>query len=115
MRADMAALLGEIINARKSRALSHKDLEELSGVEQTMISRIESGATDPQLGTVLKILQSLGKTLAVVDRAHSNNKALQNFLQFEPLTDDVHEAILEARRKDAEYAANPINDRKPMD
>jgi predicted transcriptional regulator len=32
-----------------------------------MLARIESGETDPQLVTVLKILRPLGKTLAVVD------------------------------------------------
>ncbi|MDR1620067.1 MAG: hypothetical protein LBS18_05345 [Clostridiales bacterium] len=30
-------------------------------------TEIESGGTDPQLGTVLRILRPLGKTRAVVD------------------------------------------------
>ena len=33
------------------------------------------------------------------------DKALENLLNCEPLTDDVYESILEARREDAEYAA----------
>jgi len=38
------------------------------------------------------------------------DKALQNFLDCQPLTDDVYESILEARREDAQYAAsNPDN------
>ena len=39
------------------------------------------------------------------------DKALDNFLRCDPLTDDVLESILEARREDAEYAANNKNDR----
>lgn len=60
------ALIGEIINARKKMGLSQKKLEELSGVKQPIIARMEKGLTSPQIETVLKILASLGKTLAVV-------------------------------------------------
>jgi predicted transcriptional regulator len=41
-------------------------LEELSGVRQPVIARLENGETDPHLTTILKILRPLGKTLAVV-------------------------------------------------
>ena len=37
---------------------------------------------------------------------YEKDKALENFLQSEPFTDDVYDAILEARRLDAEYEAN---------
>lgn len=60
------ALIGEIIKARQERGLSQKKLEELSGVKQPIIARMEKGSTSPQLKTVLKVLASLGKTLAVV-------------------------------------------------
>ncbi|GHV41735.1 transcriptional regulator [Synergistales bacterium] len=60
-------IVGEILKARQEENLTQRALEELSGVRQPMIARIENGNTDPQLGTVLKILRSLGKTLAVVD------------------------------------------------
>ena len=60
------ALIGEIIKARKEEGLSQKRLESLCGVKQPVIARMESGASDPQLGTVLKILSSLGKTLEIV-------------------------------------------------
>ena len=54
------------IDARKKQGISQKKLEELSGVKQPVIARMETGKTAPQLDTVLKILASLGKTLAVV-------------------------------------------------
>ena len=60
------ALMLEIIDARKKQGISQKKLEELSGVKQPVIARMEKGKTAPQLDTVLKILASLGKTLAVV-------------------------------------------------
>ena len=40
--------------------------EELSGVKQPVIARIEKGTSSPQIETVLKILAPLGKTLAIV-------------------------------------------------
>ena len=60
------ALIGELIKARQEKGLSQKKLEELSGVKQPIIARMEKGRTSPQLDTVLKVLAPLGKTLAVV-------------------------------------------------
>lgn len=59
-------LIGELIKARQEKGISQKELEELSGVKQPIIARMEKGSTSPQLGTFLKVLASLGKTLAVV-------------------------------------------------
>ena len=42
------------------------------------------------------------------------DKALDNFLRCDPLTDDVYASILEARREDAEYAANHTDDKVKM-
>lgn len=63
------ALIGELIKARQEKGISQKKLEELSGVKQPVIARMERGTTSPQLDTVLKLLAPLGKTLAIVDRA----------------------------------------------
>jgi len=60
------AIIGELIKARQEKGISQRDLEELSGVKQPIISRMESGSTSPQLDTVLKVLAPLGKTLVVV-------------------------------------------------
>ncbi|GHV30151.1 putative HTH-type transcriptional regulator [Clostridia bacterium] len=66
------ALLGEIINARKDNGLTQQKLEEISGVKQPVIARLEKGTTDPQLSTMIKILTSMGKTLAVVPLKATN-------------------------------------------
>lgn len=60
------ALIGELIKARQEKGISQKKLEELSGVKQPIIARMEKGNTSPQLDTILKVLAPLGKTLAVV-------------------------------------------------
>ena len=61
------ALVGELIKARKERGISQKKLEELSGVKQPIIARMEKGSTSPNISTVLKVLAPLGKTLYIGD------------------------------------------------
>ena len=65
------ALIGELIKARQEKGLSQKKLEELSGVKQPVIARMEKGTTSPQLDTILKVLAPLGKTLAIVPLEHN--------------------------------------------
>ncbi len=58
-------IIGALIKARKEQGISQKKLEELSGVKQPIIARMEKGYTSPQLETVLKVLEPLGLTLEV--------------------------------------------------
>ncbi|MCL1788401.1 MAG: helix-turn-helix transcriptional regulator [Defluviitaleaceae bacterium] len=60
------ALMTELANARHEQGITQRKLEELSGVRQPVIARMENGTNSPQLDTVLKVLASLGKTLAIV-------------------------------------------------
>jgi len=60
------ALIGELIKARQERGISQRKLEDLSGVKQPVIARMEKGSTTPQIGTVIKVLASLGKKLVIV-------------------------------------------------
>ncbi|MCI8828992.1 MAG: helix-turn-helix transcriptional regulator [Ruminiclostridium sp.] len=60
------AIIGELIKARQEKGISQKKLEELSGVKQPVIARMEKGYTSPQIDTLIKLLVPLGKTLAVV-------------------------------------------------
>ncbi len=59
------ALIGELIKSRKEKGLTQRQLEELSGVKQPIIARIENGKSIPNLSTLLKLLAPLGKTLAI--------------------------------------------------
>ena len=61
-----AVLMGQLIEARQSQGISQKRLEELSGVFQPVIARMEKGITNPQIGTLLKVLYPLGLTLKIV-------------------------------------------------
>jgi len=61
------AIISELIKARSEKNISQRELEQLSGVRQPIISRLEAGATSPQLDTVLRLLAPLGKTLYVGD------------------------------------------------
>ena len=60
------AIIGELIKARNEQGISQKKLEELSGVKQQVIARIETGTVNAQIETILKLLVPLGKTLAIV-------------------------------------------------
>ncbi len=71
------AIIGELIAARKEKGISQKKLEELSGVKQPIIARMERGNTNPQLDTILKVLVPLGKTLAVVPLEKKDNEEIE--------------------------------------
>ena len=58
-------LLEELVKVRKNAKLSQKQLEILSGVAQPCIARTEKGSTDPNLTTLLKLLEPLGFTLSI--------------------------------------------------
>ena len=60
------SLIGELIKTRQEQGISQKKLEELSGVKQPVIARMEKGYTSPQIDTLLKVLAPLAKTLAIV-------------------------------------------------
>ena len=61
------AIISELIKARKEQGISQKKLEELSGVKQPVIARMENGSTNPNINTILKVLAPLGKTLYIGD------------------------------------------------
>ena len=60
------ALITELIQARQEQGLTQKQLEELSGVKQPVIARMERGTSTPSVSTILKLLTPLGKKLAIV-------------------------------------------------
>jgi len=60
-------LMIQIARARKENGITQKKLEEMSGVRQPVIARMETGATSPQLDTVMKVLAALGKKLVITD------------------------------------------------
>ena len=61
-----AAIVAEMVRARKENGITQQELEKRSGVRQPVIARMEKGNTHTQLDTVLKVLAAMGKTLTVV-------------------------------------------------
>ncbi len=62
------ARIGEFVKARNEKGITQRKLEELSGVRQPIIARIEKGHISPQIETIMKLLAPLGKKLAIVPR-----------------------------------------------
>ena len=60
------ALMKQLVEARRSQGITQKQLEQLSGVSQPVIARMESGSTSPQIGTLIKVLRPLGLTMKIV-------------------------------------------------
>lgn len=78
------ALIGELIKARQEKNISQRELEQLSGVKQPIISRMEAGETSPQLDTVLRVLAPLGKTLSILPTILPS-KDFENMLSMDSL------------------------------
>ena len=60
-------LAGQLIASRLEGKLSQRDLAKLSGVPQSEISRIETGAGNPTYATITALLRPLGKRIQLVD------------------------------------------------
>jgi predicted XRE-type DNA-binding protein len=65
------AIMCALIDARNEKKISQRKLEELSGVRQPVISRMELGQTSPNIDTLLRVLAPLGKTLVVAPIEHA--------------------------------------------
>lgn len=77
------ALIGKIIEIRKAKGLSQRELAKVCGVMQPAIARMESRKSTPKIDTVIKALEPLGYTLDVVPIKRKQNikakkKALKN-------------------------------------
>ncbi|HEY7952695.1 MAG TPA: helix-turn-helix transcriptional regulator [Solirubrobacteraceae bacterium] len=61
------SLASQLIEGRRDGKLSQRELAKLSGVPQSEISRIETGASNPTYATITALLRPLGKRLQLVD------------------------------------------------
>ena len=59
------AMMCQLIEARQKKGYTQRKLEELSGVKQPVIARMEKGITMPRLDTIMKVLFPLGLTLKI--------------------------------------------------
>ena len=58
----------ELIEARKSKSLTQKDISRLTGLSQQAVSRMEKGASGT-IETIIRYLDSIGYSLAIKKKA----------------------------------------------
>ncbi len=63
-------LVNLITEARANRGITQKDLARITGIDQAVISKIETGAREPGIRTLEKLANGLGYTfkLEPIDR-----------------------------------------------
>ena len=62
---NIAYIVSAMVEQRTSLCLSQRELAAMCGIPQSSVTRIESGKTTPNLGTLLNIFQHLGLQLTV--------------------------------------------------
>ena len=63
------SILNDVATARKSTKLSQAELAERSGLSRMTVQRMEAGAIDPRLSTVLELVRAMGLELMLVPTA----------------------------------------------
>lgn len=64
-----ATLIDELVELRKAKGWSQKDLSAACGLTQSVIARIESKKSVPTISTLYKIVSALGASLVVDKKA----------------------------------------------
>lgn len=63
-----AQIAASIIKARSENHITQQKLADMSGVDRVIVSRIEKCKSDHRISTIIKLLSSIGKTLAIVPK-----------------------------------------------
>lgn len=84
---DRAALGMQIRTARQSLELTQPALAAMTGLQQSEISRIENGLSNPTLETLMRLARALSVSLTLSPRAAAENVA----------TDDARESARQSR------------------
>ena len=59
-------LASSLIKARIEKKLTQQQLADIAGVTQNTITRLESGTTNPTIGTLTRVASALGKEIRLV-------------------------------------------------
>lgn len=59
------AIVQAIINARKLRGITQKELSELTGIAQGDISKMENGNANPSIKTLKRLASAMGMSLKI--------------------------------------------------
>ena len=59
------AIVQAIINARKQKGITQKELSELTGIAQGDISKMENGNANPSIKTLKRLASAMGMSLKI--------------------------------------------------
>ena len=68
MSDDIHTAVEQLRRVRRAKGVSQRELSDLSGVPQSQVSRIESGAVDPRVSSLTALAHSLGQEIVLVPR-----------------------------------------------
>lgn len=66
MSENCAFIIDSLIEQRRRKGMTQKELAKASNLTQSVIARLESKKATPQLDTLLKVASALGCDIAVV-------------------------------------------------
>lgn len=66
---ECVAVINTLIDQRKEKGMTQKDLAKASGLTQSVIARLESKKAIPQLDTLLKVVDALDCAIAIIPNA----------------------------------------------
>lgn len=61
-----SAIIDDFIKVRKTRHMSQAEIAKKANMHQAAVGRIENKSTSPRLETLLRMLEAMGYTLAIV-------------------------------------------------
>ncbi len=69
---EQQAFIRKMVELRQSRNMTQQQLSAASGVKQPVIARLETGKSDPQLSTILKLLACMDAKLELERKDHND-------------------------------------------
>lgn len=76
MSENCALIIDSLIEQRRNKGMTQKELAEASSLTQSVIARLERKKATPQLDTLLKVVSALGCDIAVVPTNKSGKPPL---------------------------------------
>lgn len=86
-------IIDDFIRLRKSRHMSQTEVAKKANLHQAAIGRIENKSTEPRLETLLKMLNTMGYTLAIIPAYDKEEHAIN--LEISEVLDDLKKENLE--------------------
>ncbi len=59
------AIIRAILNARREKGITQKELSERTGIAQSDISKLENGSANPSVKTLKRVAAALGKKVKI--------------------------------------------------